>query len=128
MGCGHPAATGTEPHIFTTLFKTTDVKMNDFQLATGPGVNVNICRDSNGLFAQEADCSHAQCLLELASDNAAMPQWQCNCHGSKFDYNGNVINPPAPRALTHYSLTVNPDGSMTFDLAKTVDPSTRAQG
>jgi nitrite reductase/ring-hydroxylating ferredoxin subunit len=128
VGCGGKMEM-TGPHIFTTTFKAADIKMNDFAFATGPGVNVNICRDSGGLFAEDADCTHAQCLLEFDNTtNPNAPQWQCNCHGSKFDFVGNVLNPPAVKTLVHYKLTVNSDGSCTFDLAQIVDPSTRTMG
>jgi Rieske Fe-S protein len=142
-GCGHPSSDvgdGGGDMAFPTVYtvyerdgdgglvtlKASEIAVNDFYFATGPGVNINICRDAMGLFAQDADCTHAQCLLEL---NLVMPPtWNCNCHGSKFDFVGNVLNPPAVKPLVHYQLTVNADGSLTFDLSKIVDPTTRAMG
>jgi nitrite reductase/ring-hydroxylating ferredoxin subunit len=130
-GCGGSGQNMQMNTVFTVpanIQKAAGIMLNDFFFATGPGVNVNICRDSGGLFAQDADCTHAQCLLQFETDNPQMPQWTCNCHGSKFDFVGTVLNPPAPKPLVHYQLVVNMDGSMTFDLSKIVDPSTRTMG
>jgi nitrite reductase/ring-hydroxylating ferredoxin subunit len=144
VGCSNSPSSGMPDMAFPTIYTVytidpmthkqrplmaSEIPANNFFFATGPGVNINICRDSGGLFAQDADCTHAQCLLEFSNDNTAVPpQWKCNCHGSLFDFNGNVLNPPAPKPLVHYQLTINSDQSITFDLSKIVDSSTRAMG
>jgi len=47
--------------------------------------------DSN-VFVLEGKCSHMGCNLHF--DNAERI-WECPCHGSVFDYKGNVIRAPA---------------------------------
>ena len=41
-------------------------------------------------------CTHLGCQLEWNADEKS---WDCPCHGSRFDYNGSLINNPAMRGL-----------------------------
>jgi len=49
----------------------------------------------------------------------------CNCHGSQFDADGNVLRGPARRALDHYKVTVNANGDVYVDSMNVVSESTR---
>jgi cytochrome b6-f complex iron-sulfur subunit len=40
---------------------------------------------------------------------AAENRFICPCHGSSFDITGNVISPPAPRALDMYPVIIEND-------------------
>jgi glycine/D-amino acid oxidase-like deaminating enzyme/nitrite reductase/ring-hydroxylating ferredoxin subunit len=54
-------------------------------------------RDEGGtLHAVSARCTHLGCLVAW---NAAERSWDCPCHGSRYDVNGNVLHPPAVRPL-----------------------------
>ncbi len=54
-------------------------------------------RDGEGrLHAVSAVCTHMGCLVEW---NAAETTWDCPCHGSRFDPDGQVIQGPAKREL-----------------------------
>lgn len=49
-----------------------------------------------GLHAVSARCTHLGCLVRF---NAAETSWDCPCHGSRFDVDGNVLEGPAVNAL-----------------------------
>ena len=78
-------------------------------------------RDSGGLYAIDAVCTHLGCLVEHnAGDGFA-----CPCHGSRFAADGQVQNGPANKALRHLALNRNPDGQVVVDRAQPVAPATR---
>jgi glycine/D-amino acid oxidase-like deaminating enzyme/nitrite reductase/ring-hydroxylating ferredoxin subunit len=65
------------------------------------GHKVAAYRDDNGnLHAVSARCTHMGCLVTW---NAAERSWDCPCHGSRFDVDGQVIQAPAVRPLEHRS-------------------------
>lgn len=54
-------------------------------------------RDSSGeLHTRSAVCPHLGCIVRW---NGAERTWDCPCHGSRFDCQGQVLNGPAPRNL-----------------------------
>lgn len=56
-----------------------------------------------GLLALYGVCTHLGCLPKWVALNN---RFECPCHGSKFQLNGNWIEGPAPRALDRFVLTV----------------------
>ncbi|NNJ13217.1 Rieske (2Fe-2S) protein [Chloroflexales bacterium ZM16-3] len=67
-----------------------------------------------GFLAVSRRCTHLGCAV---SWHAADEQFACPCHGSHFDLIGDVQNPPAPRALDTYPITVR-DGALLVDTAQ----------
>ncbi|MFL6241292.1 MAG: FAD-dependent oxidoreductase [Actinomycetes bacterium] len=56
-----------------------------------------VFRDESGqLHAVSLRCTHMGCLLRF---NGAETSWDCPCHGSRFDVDGNVLEGPAVRPL-----------------------------
>ncbi len=54
-------------------------------------------RDEQGeLHAVSAVCTHMKCTVQW---NAGEKSWDCPCHGSRFDYDGNVLHAPASTPL-----------------------------
>jgi Rieske Fe-S protein len=56
-----------------------------------------VYRDETGtLHAVSLRCTHLGCLLRF---NSAERSWDCPCHGSRFDVDGNVLEGPATQPL-----------------------------
>jgi cytochrome b6-f complex iron-sulfur subunit len=80
-----------------------------------------IGRDSGGLYAIDAVCTHLGCLVE----HKAGEGFACPCHGSRFAADGQVQNGPASKALRHLALDLNQDGQVVVDRSRPVAPATR---
>ena len=50
------------------------------------------------------NCTHAGCPIGGFSSSGIS---SCQCHGSMFDTNGNVVNGPAATPLNQYSATIS---------------------
>jgi Rieske Fe-S protein len=80
-----------------------DVSSAD-ELALGTGAvlrrglkKVAVYRDEQGnLHERLAVCTHLGCIVRW---NSSEHTWDCPCHGSRFDRNGQVLNGPAIRSL-----------------------------
>jgi glycine/D-amino acid oxidase-like deaminating enzyme/nitrite reductase/ring-hydroxylating ferredoxin subunit len=58
---------------------------------------LGLYRDEDGeLHAVSAVCTHLDCLVRW---NDAERSWDCPCHGSRFDYDGTVLDTPAVEDL-----------------------------
>jgi len=58
-------------------------------------VNLNSLSDG-GFVALSLKCTHLGCSVGW---NETEDKFICPCHSSVFEKNGNVVSPPAPRAL-----------------------------
>jgi Rieske Fe-S protein len=80
-----------------------DVSSPD-EIARGSGAvlrrgltKVAIYRDEQGnLHERSAICTHLGCIV---SWNSSEHTWDCPCHGSRFDKDGQVLNGPAVHDL-----------------------------
>ena len=62
-----------------------------------------VYRDDQGeLHAVSAKCTHLGCVVHF---NSAERSWDCPCHGSRFDTNGEVLHGPASTPLAIVNLT-----------------------
>jgi cytochrome b6-f complex iron-sulfur subunit len=59
--------------------------------------------EDGGFLAMSRTCTHLSCTVPWVSGEN---RFICPCHSSEFDIRGKVINPPAPRALDLYSITI----------------------
>jgi nitrite reductase/ring-hydroxylating ferredoxin subunit len=71
-----------------------------------------------GFLAVYSRCPHLGCTVSWESQQ---DQFVCPCHASRFDNLGSVENPPAPRALDLFAVSIS-DGLLQVD---TTRPSTR---
>ena len=59
--------------------------------------------ETNELKVVSAVCTHMKCIVNW---NGTEQSWDCPCHGSRFDTDGNVIEGPALLPLTHKTTSV----------------------
>jgi len=64
-----------------------------------------------GFLAVYHRCTHLGCTVPW--DQTAQ-KFICPCHNSQFDQQGNVENPPAPRALDLFPVSIE-DGQVKVD-------------
>jgi len=70
--------------------------------------------EDGGFLALSRTCTHLSCTVPWV---AAENRFICPCHASEFDIRGDVINPPAPRALDLYAVKIEND-VLRVDTAK----------
>lgn len=63
-----------------------------------------ICRlEDGGFLAISLKCSHLGCSVSWETSSE---KFVCPCHSSSFDKVGNVLSPPAPRALDIFPVII----------------------
>ena len=63
-------------------------------------------QEGGGFLAISRECTHLGCVVPwMTSDN----KFVCPCHSSEFDMNGEVLSPPAPRALDLFPVVIEND-------------------
>lgn len=62
------------------------------------GEKVGVYKEENGeIHVVDIRCPHLGCQLEWNPDEKS---WDCPCHGSRFDFCGNLINNPAQKNIS----------------------------
>ncbi len=69
-----------------------------------------------GFLAISRRCTHLGCTVPWVSKEN---KFICPCHGSSFDIAGNVVSPPAPRALDLYPVTIE-NNIITVDISRKI--------
>lgn len=88
--------------LFKGFFSIPDEQLNQIPKGHGgvveyEGEKVGIYKDENGeIFMVSVRCPHLGCELAWNPDELS---WDCPCHGSRFDYKGNLLNGPAMENL-----------------------------
>jgi cytochrome b6-f complex iron-sulfur subunit len=118
--CQNPK--GSPPTGPVSAGNVSSLKVDTLQVLSS---NVVIARDSQGVYAMSAVCTHAGCLVEDSSSGAISQGVSCPCHGSLFDGNGGVTRGPARSPLEHYKVTIATDGSITVDGSAPVSADVR---
>ena len=98
-------------------------KIENFPVGTTRKIddkNVFIFSDNDGLFAISAVCTHLGCIISPSEVG-----FQCPCHGSQYDQEGNVIGGPAPRPLEWFEINQEVDGTLFIDAGKAVSQGTK---
>lgn len=83
-----------------------ELEPGDGGLVHVDGETVGAYRDPDGaLHAVRPTCTHLGCPLRW---NPAETSWDCNCHGSRFDADGAILNGPTVDPLEKVELPVDP--------------------
>ncbi len=73
------------------------VKPNEGKVVDIDGQRMGAYRDGQGqLYLVDTTCTHLGCELQW---NEAENTWDCPCHGSRFNYKGDIIEGPAVKPL-----------------------------
>jgi cytochrome b6-f complex iron-sulfur subunit len=59
--------------------------------------------EDGGFLALSSKCTHLGCTVPWVGKEM---KFACPCHGSAYDITGAVINPPAPRPLDIYPISI----------------------
>jgi Rieske Fe-S protein len=80
-------------------------------LSSGP---VAVGHDAGGLYAMTLLCTHAGCDIRNRGTVSASGV-VCDCHGSRFDAQGNPQAGPARSPLEHLEVTIDASGAVTVN-------------
>jgi len=80
---------------------------------------VCIVREGNRVAAISTTCTHLGCIVAASATG-----FQCPCHGSRYDQDGNVTGGPAPKPLPWYKVSLAPNGELEVDKNIQIDPGT----
>ena len=58
-------------------------------------------KTENEIYAVKPYCAHLGCEL---SWNNLDKTWDCPCHGSRYDYKGNLLNEPSKKGLETFNI------------------------
>ncbi|OGO79152.1 MAG: (2Fe-2S)-binding protein [Clostridiales bacterium GWB2_37_7] len=88
----------------TPLPDDFEIKLGEGKVIDAFGERIGAFRDEQGaLHLVNTTCTHLGCELQW---NSAEKSWDCPCHGSRFSYNGDIIEGPAVMPL-QYEINVN---------------------
>jgi cytochrome b6-f complex iron-sulfur subunit len=84
-----------------------------------PEERIVVRRDGNRFAAISTVCTHLGCTV--ASNGVG---FACPCHGSVYDEQGNVVNGPAPKALSWFKIVLAPNGELEVNKQDVVEENT----
>lgn len=90
-------------------------------VTTIPERNVFVVRKGGSFHAISSICTHLRCRVGHVRNG-----FQCPCHGSRFDIEGNVIRGAAPRPLDWYEVTLAENGEIRVNTKRKVEPGTES--
>lgn len=70
--------------------------------------------DDGGFLALSRTCTHLSCSVPWVEEEK---RFVCPCHSSAFDIRGDVIDPPAPRAMDLFEVRIE-HGQVIVDTAR----------
>ncbi len=114
-GCGGPGGLIAAGNI-------ADLATGQLIAITGEGVAIGL--DADGLYALTTICTHLQCDMAVQG-TIAQDELFCECHESRFDGDGEVLDGPATQPLDFFSVSIDDDGVITIDADVIVDAADR---
>lgn len=74
-----------------------------------------VTKDGTSFAVFDPKCTHLECLYAW---NPGLKQFQCACHASVFDIDGNVLSGPAPRPLDRIPFEIR-EGKIVLTVTQT---------
>lgn len=76
-----------------------DIQEGEGKVVVYKGKRTGVYKDDKGnIHLLDITCTHMGCELQW---NDAEKTWDCPCHGSRFKYNGDIVEGPALHTLNH---------------------------
>ena len=83
------------------IVSLAELKNDQGKVVKYEGDTLAVYKDAGGVsHILQSDCTHLYCTVNW---NQAEKSWDCPCHGSRFDINGDVLNAPAVKKLKNIS-------------------------
>ncbi|MFC3354933.1 FAD-dependent oxidoreductase [Sphingobacterium zeae] len=87
-----------------TIKELDDISKDEGKVVRFEDKTLAAYRDREGtLFCLNSVCPHMGCTVAW---NPSELTWDCPCHGSRFDVNGNMLNGPATKGLSKIDLDI----------------------
>lgn len=80
--------------------------------------------EDGGFLALSRSCTHLSCSVPWLADEE---RFVCPCHASAFDRKGDVLEPPAPRAMDLFEVTIE-HGVVRIDTGRRIKRTAFAPG
>jgi cytochrome b6-f complex iron-sulfur subunit len=77
-----------------------------------------------GFLAVYRRCTHLGCAVPF---EPAQGQFVCPCHGSAFTMEGDVLNPPAPRPLDLFVVSLSENGTVLVNTSQPIERQSVSQ-
>lgn len=99
MNEGLQSAKGITAEFLTLPIEAAEsVPRGQGQVVEFRGQKIGVYKEPNGtVHVVSTRCSHLGCQLEWNPDELS---WDCPCHGSRFDYDGRLLDHPALKGIT----------------------------
>ena len=83
-----------------------------------PDGRLFVANTGTRIFALSQRCPHLGCRVPFCDSSG---RFECPCHGSVYDLDGEWIKGPAPRGLDRYQLTLDSStGALVADTTKVI--------
>ncbi|MDP4152013.1 MAG: FAD-dependent oxidoreductase [Bacillota bacterium] len=94
---GMAAAKLIAEKLYVPTEKVSHLKNGEGDIVLLNDRKIGAYRDDDGkLYVVSTECPHLHCQLSWNKDEKS---WDCPCHGSRFDYRGNLIDNPAQSSI-----------------------------
>lgn len=113
-----PRLYSREENTIFSVGKVGDFSIGAIQLVTP--AKALVIRDTEGIYAVSAVCSHLGCLIREKKGILT-----CPCHGAQFDLSGKVLKGPAKDNLVWYAVEMDTGGNLFVDTSKRVAAGTK---
>lgn len=80
-----------------------EISKNEGKIVEWEGKKIGVYRDDEDrLHVVDSECTHLKCTVKWNNDEKS---WDCPCHGSRFSFEGKVLNGPANKDLPYHIET-----------------------